>query len=401
MVFYGQANRMTQPGKLLSALARSILRGGVYACGIAAVSGAALWWYRPMLLMQLTDHVGLEIPGLHSASAAQDPGAGPADGTAAGLGSWKPINATMPLPESEIRIGSQAYSSLQSAADAVSMGEVIHVGPGIYGEGFTLRQDHVTVVGIGHVILDNAAVAGKGAMVIQGDFTRITNIECRNTAVRDRNGACVRLAGKHLELEHVYFHDSEQGILSGPNPGQVEVRDSRFERLGESGRAHGIYLSGGEGALTLVNSQILSSRRQGHEVKSRLSRLHIDRSVIASLNGEDSRLVDLPHGGEVVIENSVLQQGPRSSNRDVIGFGVEGRLHSKHSMKLRNNVIIMERPGGNILVHDKTDSSKLEIINNVIIGSGSEAYEEDNLVFETRRAAGLEAFPVIPKENQP
>ena len=86
-------------------------------------------------------------------------------------------------------------------------------------------------------------------------------------------------------------------MLTGPNPGRILIRNSRFERLGLNGTAHGIYVGGGE--LYVYQSEFLRSKSQGMEIKSRARKTVIERSVIASLDGVDSRLLDIPNGGEL------------------------------------------------------------------------------------------------------
>ncbi|MFP3670604.1 hypothetical protein SB717_36575, partial [Priestia sp. SIMBA_032] len=57
--------------------------------------------------------------------------------------------------------------------------------------------------------------------------------------------------------------------------------------------------------------------------KSRASRTLITGSLIASFDARDSRLVDVPDGGLLHIERSVLAEGPRSENGDLVGYGLE------------------------------------------------------------------------------
>src|SRR5690606_29444700 len=153
----------------------------------------------------------------------------------------------------------------------------------------------------------------------------IEGLECSGISVRDRNGACVRLEGRDLTLRGVNFHDSEQGVLSGGNNGLVEIEDSMFNRLGEGGQAHGIYIGGGDTALSVRHSHFLDTRNEGHAIKSRAPVNTIRDTVIASLDQVDSRAIDLPEGGRTIISGNVIEEGPNSSNWDSIGVGLELR----------------------------------------------------------------------------
>ena len=62
--------------------------------------------------------------------------------------------------------------------------------------------------------------------------------------------------------------------------------------------------------LVLRRSRVVESVGEGHEVKSRAARTIIENNVIASLTGVDSRQIDLPNGGDIVIRGNVLEKGP-------------------------------------------------------------------------------------------
>jgi len=204
------------------------------------------------------------------------------------------------------------------------------------------------------------AAEHKAALVIKGNDVTIDGLECSDISVVNGNGACIRMEGRNLTLRNVYFHDAQQGILAGkagaPEKGLLLIEDSRFERLGFGARAHAIYV--GEDAITLHirRSQIVSSTGYGHEIKSRAQRTLIESSVIASLDGSDSRLVDIPNGGELIIRDSTLQKGPNSDSPDLIGVGLErGKSKSKdhliNSIIIEYNTFFVERGQRTELVH--------------------------------------------------
>ncbi len=310
-------------------------------------------------------------------------------------------NPAARTPAGKILIKDQTYHSLTQAAEAIGDGDVVHIGPGVYREAIVIKAADVELVGDGEVVLEGVAAKGKGALVIQGNRTLIRNIECRGIAVSDRNGACVRLEGENLQLEHVYFHDSENGLLSGKNSGLISIRDSRFERLGANGQAHGIYVGSGE--LLIENSTFVRSRSEGHEIKSRASRTVISNCVVASLDGFDSRLIDVPNGGELVVQDSILEQGPISANRDLIGYGLEGVKHAKNSITLRGNLIVMERIRGNQLLQTRGPVVDIRASANIIVGKGlgnlPDNQLESNFLFADRDTAGLPPYPGLPLER--
>lgn len=307
---------------------------------------------------------------------------------------WIPVQLPRSNPDSRI-VHSRDYPSLQAAAKALKDGDVLKISAGVYQQALVIRASNVVVEGEGHVTLDGAAAGGKAAIVNEGDFNEIRNLECRNIRVKAGNGACVRHEGKHLKLTHVYFHDSQSGILTTPTPGLVEIEDSRFEKLGHRGQAHGVYTNGGQ--LRISNSLMLGAKGEGHEVKSRSDVTIIEDSVVASLSSRDSRLIDVSNGGELVVSRSVLQKGPNSSNQDAIGYGLEGVKHSNNRITLTENIFLLERAGSNALLHARSTPPDVTTEKNVIIAKRDPGLAGMNLYFPSRQQAGLEPFPALPK----
>lgn len=311
------------------------------------------------------------------------------------LAPWQPL-AAGDLPAGEVRIGTRVFKNLQDAASALRNGDELQIGAGIYRTPLVISADDVTITGSGHVVIERKAAMGKGAIITKGDDIRISNIECRNIHVGDRNGACVRHQGRNLTLHHVYFHSSEQGLLTGKKPGRVHISDSRFEQLGKLGRAHGIYV-GRDGELILEDSLVLAAKSWGHEVKSRAAVTRIRRSVIASLGSNDNRLIDVPHGGLLEITDSVLQQGPASGDDSAIGFALEGRPHASHKVVMDGNIVILERDGSDRLLHAGDADPILRLSNNAFINTDiDEDQDAGNLYFDSREEAGLQPFPHLP-----
>jgi hypothetical protein len=309
---------------------------------------------------------------------------------------WEPLPATSSAPApGSARIGNRVFQSVQDAANALRPGDVLEIGPGVYRTAVTLKISDVSIVGDGHVVFEGAVAQGKANMVIAGNDVRVRNIECRQIQVSDGNGACIRLEGENLTVDHVYYHDSQQGILTGGKPGWVNIRDSRFERLGHNGQSHGIYIGGGE--LFISDSLFLASKSEGHEIKTRAVETTITRSVIASLNGVDSRLIDAPNGGILVITESILLEGPNTSNSDVVGFALETGVnhHPIDRVVMRDNLILIDRERSSRLLHLADGRVETDVSDNVIISRHSTPFDDLNVIFSSRKSAGLPDYPAL------
>lgn len=300
-------------------------------------------------------------------------------------------------------IGKQAFTSIQASFNAAKNGDTVTILPGIWKEGATITADNVTIEASGAHLKDTA-VGGKATLVIQGDNTVIRGLEVSGAAVSGGNGAAIRQEGKNLTLQNVYFHDGQQGVLAGNNSDStVIVEDSVFERLGYGGSAHGIYINRID-ELIIRNSKFLSSKGEGHEIKSRAAKTTIENSIVASLEGVDSRLIDVPNGGVVVIRNNVLQMGSKTANNDMIGVGLEQRggegpdYHQwpENSTLIEGNIIIDDRGRDSTLVHWR-DVPEPVVLKNIVIGFSKKQVPAGNTWHHDRSTAGLPPYPHLPK----
>lgn len=297
------------------------------------------------------------------------------------------------------------FPQLNQAFKAAKDGAVITIGGAAFYESGILRANNVTIRGSKGTHLLETAAEGKASLVIKGNDTIIENIECSGIEVSDGNGACVRLEGDNLTLRNVYFHDSQEGLLTKSHGGgSIFIEDSKFERLGgacgiKCGRSHGIYI-GRATELTVKRSVFLSSKDEGHAIKSRAARTTIENNVIASLDGKDSRLIDIPNGGEVIIRNNVLQKGRNSSNPDLIGIalelayeGVEG--HPVNSSLIEGNRVVIEPSDRQRTFVHSRDVPAPDVKANSFIG-GEKPGNGENW-HKTREDAGLGPYPALPK----
>ncbi|NVK54897.1 MAG: hypothetical protein HWE26_04730 [Alteromonadaceae bacterium] len=303
------------------------------------------------------------------------------------------------LAENEWIVDGVVFLSAKDAENSIRDGSKVYLGPGMFSEGISINHDDVLISGSDNTHFVDAVVNRKATFVVNGDNVTIENIECSGVAVRDNNGACVRQQGKNLTLSNVYFHDSQQGVLSGKDTGRLLVQFSRLERLGLKGRAHGIYSANDE--LIIRHSTIINAKDQGHEVKSRAKKTVISSSVIGSVDSNNSRAVDIPNGGELSVTNSVVFQGASTVNRQLFGYGLETMARARqHRIRLDNNIFILERPNANeflALPKSADQAIELTVIDNAIIGQNIidiAQHKQFNTVYETRAEARMS--PGIP-----
>lgn len=303
---------------------------------------------------------------------------------------WQPLTANDNI--NGIWLDGKQYISLSAAAKQLKDGSYLRLGNGIYNTALNIKNHDVTIEGNGHVVFERAVSDGKGAIVARGNNLTVKNIECRFISVPSKNGACVRLEGSGLTLDHVYFHSSQTGLLeTAKKHGRITIANSRFENLAKDARAHSIYLN--SASLLLTSSAILANRNQ-HSLKSRGPMTVIDKSILASLSGRSSRLIDISNGGELHITNSLLQHGPGAVNNQAIGFGLEGVKHKSNKVLISNSILLLERANSNFVLHSGKNQPDLSISGNLIVGADDEF--AGNRAFSDRKSASLPAYPLLP-----
>lgn len=322
---------------------------------------------------------------------------------------------TLRVCPSEATDSSCTHRELQAAIAAAQPGDTIVLAPGIFEQGAVINVDRVVLRGEPGAHLKGHPVQGKAALVIAGAKVVVDGIECSNIQVPDRNGACIRAEGDDLTVKNVWFHDNEQGILSGPAGGTLLVENSRLERNGRDGYAHGIYIGRAVETFIFRGNEVLSTGSEGHGVKSRARQTIIENNVIAGLDGDDSRAIDIPNGGDVVIRNNILEKGPNSANSQMIGLSLEGDPHPSNTAIIERNLILFDMNVSGVagaldeyvdVVPDRgtvilsQPPAMVTLRDNVIVGAreiGVEAQAGANRTFKSRRAAGLPKFPDISR----
>lgn len=303
-------------------------------------------------------------------------------------------------------VDGKEFLSLEEAKPAIKDGSQIYLKAGIYTEGINLKASNISIIGEDNVIFDDAAIDGKAALVLSGDNVLVESIECQNISVRDHNGACIRFEGTNLTVRNLYVHDSQSGIMTSHNyEGFLHVEFSKFERLGGKatgrGYAHAIYANVGE--FVFSYSQVLSTGKEGSGLKSRSRKTVVKNSILASLDAKDSRLIDVANYGELIIQDSILQQGNNSSNSQLISYGLEKVKNNfdVNRIIIKNNLLLLDREKANVIIMHK-QAKTVEIYDNTIVGDFlyPNEFSKKNPWYISREDARLKAYPYLPEISE-
>jgi len=296
------------------------------------------------------------------------------------------------------------FQTLNAAYNAAKDGGSITVAPGLYPECLLVKKS-ILIVGQkgpdGARAEFNTACRGKGAFVVQAKQFELRGVMIRDIAVRDRNGACLRIdpITSKVRVSDIICSNSETGIL-GSAKEAIFIDSSLFIGNGFGGRAHGVYVHLTP-ELIVRNTIIHSSKGAGHTLKSGAARTIIQNSILAALDSENSRTIDFYGGGTLVVTCSVLQQGPNSQNHDMINFASEANrinISAEHIALFEDNWIIFDYKN-NRCCRWLVAGTKLGPIifrNNRLVGINSHNMSglqmEGNREFKDRAEAGLPKY---------
>lgn len=304
---------------------------------------------------------------------------------------------------SNVMVDGKLFTSLKSAISSIKNGSRVYLEAGVYTEGAYIKASDISILGEPGVIFDGALADAKAALVLSGNNVEVESIACVNIKAPAGNGACIRFEGKNLTVRGITVSNSESGLMTSSDAGLVVVEYSSFESLGNrNGYAHALYVKADE--LFFRYSSILSTKHQGSGIKSRSKKVIVENSKLASLNSIDSRLIDMANYGELIVRNSILQQGNGSSNSQLIAYGLEknvSKVFETNKISIKDNLIIFDRRQANVLISSRLEDERI-ISGNLFIGdfNNPNEFAEGNLWFLTRNDAKLPQAPYLPEIHE-
>jgi hypothetical protein len=150
----------------------------------------------------------------------------------------------------------------------------------------------------------------------------------------------------------------------------VRITDSAFIGDGTCIRlcAHGVY-AGARIALLEIDDSVFLDTKVGHHIKSRARNTIIrDNRIEDGPTGTASYLIDIPNGGNVLIQGNTMEKGAHSENPAVaISIGEEGVKNPTSVLIVRGNVFHSDEPARTAFVRDDTPVP-VELSGNAVTG---------------------------------
>jgi hypothetical protein len=249
-----------------------------------------------------------------------------------------------PVGAATLEVGPGARFRVPSeAAAAARDGDTVRIAPGRYADCTVWRAARLTIVATGPVEISGPVCAGKALFVIGGTGTVVEGITFRGAVAPDGNGAGIRAEGGDLVIRRSRFEGNESGLLTRVDmtTSRIVIEDSVFAGNGAMRGAvctgHALYAN--QLAALVIRRSRFEATRGCHHVKSRAARTEITGSVLTDdETAGSSYLVDIPNGGDLLLEDNLLVKGPRTGNpRTAVMIGAEGVRWPTRSLVIRAN----------------------------------------------------------------
>jgi hypothetical protein len=248
----------------------------------------------------------------------------------------------------------QQFTTLSAAISASHDGDTIYVQHGTYTNDFSEINTALNIIGLGGMaqfVATESPPNGKAILTTNTNVT-IDHLEFTGTKVAASNGAGIRYQGGNLTITNSYFHDNQMGLLAaGIQSGSISIDHSEFSHNvvsdGSDHIGHNLYIGGPLGSVRVTNSYFHDAML-GHELKSRALNSDIENNRIYDYNSTASYSIDLPNGGNAIIRNNIIQQGPNSDNPSIIAYSAEGRPYRNSQLDVSGNTIINDMTGAGI-----------------------------------------------------
>lgn len=273
----------------------------------------------------------------------------------------------------------QEYATIQAAVAAAQSGDEIDIMTGTYVAADVTLTQNLTIKAVGGpVYVEAPGTLAYGGNVTKGIFVAgtagntpkitIEGLTFSGAQNADENGAGIRYQSGNLTLIDDTFTNNQDGILAPPfieNTGTIIEQGVTLDHNGtEDGVAHNQYI-GPINTFIMVDS-VSEDAVIGHEVKSRAFNNVIENNLIEdNATGTASYSIDLPDGGNAIIQGNTIEKGPDAETGTMIHMG-GGEQYNPGTVTITDNTLVddFSTPGAVSAVYNQTLNSNVIVSNN-------------------------------------
>jgi hypothetical protein len=274
------------------------------------------------------------------------------------------------------------YTAPSKVMPLVADGDTVLIDSGLYtGDVGTWTNNNLVIRcpnGMARFNANGNIADLKGIWVVYGQNTYVEGFEFYGAAIDSAdgdNGAGIRVQGDGFTCRRCYFHDNQEGILTGNDTtnNNILIESCEFDHNGvETGGAagfeHNIYI--GLCSVCTIKFCYFHASIVGHEVKCRANKSYILYNyIVDGPTGDGSLSIDIPQGGLAFVIGNSIEKGPMTENSTVIAYGEEGFKNPDTAFYFVNNTIVTDRNPTTFF--EIAAGTKTAIIaNNIIAGTG-------------------------------
>ena len=314
------------------------------------------------------------------------------------------LSAAQTAHAATLRVGpGHPYAKPCAALTVAASGDTVEIegGQTYSGDVCAITAHRLTIRGVnGRPKIEAAGryAWGKGTWVLVGDNTTIENVEMSGAKVPDRNGAALRLDGKHLTLRQCFLHGNENGLLtSNDGVSNIVIEGCEFARNGYGdGFSHNLYV--GRVASLVFRYNHSHDALIGHNLKSRAATNTITYNRFSgsapgtSGAGKPSYEIDLPNGGTSYVVGNLVHQPASHDNPGLLAYGMEGATHAGQDLYVVNNTFINDDPArGTFLVIGSGVATPVLAQNNLFVGVGTVSSQASTLSKNNLKVSSAQA----------
>lgn len=294
------------------------------------------------------------------------------------------------IVSAEILVDGVAFDDLKKAEQAIKNNSQVYLKADDYIGELNITADDVKVTGIGTVKVTLTEANTRGFFIITGARVTLENISCEGELVNNQL-ACIWYNGQDLELFNMRFFYQGIALIDIAKAGVLKINYCLFQSGGLGRKKAVIDISSPE--LLIHNSQFKGALKGAQLIRAKSFKTKITNSYLYADNNT-GRLIDVPYGGEVIIEDSLLSQSPEAEVFYALSYGssVLGR-NRQHHITVKNNLILLERKKSAAFFNRYPENEKItvNIQGNVFVGDFKDADKmaKDNLVVEHRSTLNL------------
>lgn len=291
----------------------------------------------------------------------------------------------------------QTYASPCLALTGAPDGSTIKIdAAGTYsGDVCTISANNITVRGVnGRPVINAAGLNSGGATwLFHGNNITIDTVELTGASSPANNGAAVLMTGGNLSVANSYFHDNQEGLVTGAGPhSQVLIQATEFNHNGfGDGSTHNIDIN--SAARFTMQYSYSHNAKAGDLVRSQASENYILFNRLTSEQGTTSAEMEFPHGGRSFLIGNLVEKGPSDTSSNLLAYLLGGTSPANPSTELYavNNTFVSDTSASvNFLNIGAADSVPAIATNNIFYGAGVISTQANSV-----KTANLTANPLF------